>query len=228
MGGRGGGVCYCPCWVPLRLQREQGGGCNWQSLREALERQCHSDKPRPAWWGRQRQRCAACTRAAVPIMHFGCLFTCREDSVELVQEETAHFRRRRKTSGETREKKKQPTRMRGRGKGDERRSRTSGTRWAGCRTPSPALSPPSRRRCRRPAPLTCLRTTILCNYDDSCLRFTGPFYLRRVSERGARHGMLMRVQFEINGIARRLRSSTRANTRYTQVTMQSKRKGSGG
>lgn len=70
-------------------------------------------------------RYAACTCGSVPIMYFGCLFTCREDSTELVQEETAHFRRRRKTLGETRRGKKKKDEKRG--KGDERRSRTSGT-----------------------------------------------------------------------------------------------------
>lgn len=134
-------------------------------------------------------------------MHFGCLFTCREDSVELVQEETAHFRRRRKTSGEQEKKTTKTTRrMRRRGKGDKRRSRTSGTQWAGCRTPSPALSLLSRRRCRRPAPLTCLHTTVFCSYDDSCRRFTASFYLRRVSERGARRLRCLCVQFEIHSI----------------------------
>lgn len=47
----------------------------------------------------------ACTYSTVPIMHFGCLFVyMQKDSMEVVQEKTAYFWRRRKTLRETRKK----------------------------------------------------------------------------------------------------------------------------
>ena len=45
----------------------------------------------------------ACAYSTVPIMHFGCLFVyMQKDSMEVVQEQTAHFQCRRKTPRETR------------------------------------------------------------------------------------------------------------------------------
>lgn len=95
--------------------------------------------------------------------------------------------------------------MRGRGKGDKRRSRTSGTRWAGCLPlpPTPSLlSQEIQEYERRPAPLTCLQMKTSCNRDDSCLYFTELFLFTyhvpsSNTERGARLEIYT-IQFEMN------------------------------